>query len=145
MKNSEFTPELIERLKPNEIFVFGSNLSGFHAGGAARAAYERFGAMWGVGVGLSGKSYALPTLNESLEKLSFSELVSAFKKFFQTARRFPRLKFYLTKVGMGIAGYKLEDICYPLLESVNINPDVIPSNVVMPREFVEFINKETAR
>ena len=45
------TPEFITRLEPNEIFVFGSNLAGFHGGGAARIAYERFGAEWGVGVG----------------------------------------------------------------------------------------------
>ena len=30
------TPDYIIRLEPNEIFVFGSNLAGFHGGGAAR-------------------------------------------------------------------------------------------------------------
>ena len=42
------TPEFITRLEPDEIFVFGSNLAGFHGGGAARIAYEKFGAEWGV-------------------------------------------------------------------------------------------------
>ncbi|MBQ9185857.1 MAG: hypothetical protein IJ151_08320 [Bacteroidales bacterium] len=51
MNNREFTPERVTELKPNEIFVFGSNLAGAHGGGAARLAYERFGAVWGQGVG----------------------------------------------------------------------------------------------
>lgn len=42
-----YTPERITELKPNEVFVFGSNLAGAHAGGAARIAMERFGAVWG--------------------------------------------------------------------------------------------------
>lgn len=48
-------------LNANEVFVFGSNLNGVHAGGAARIAIEKFGAVWGKGVGLQGQSYAIPT------------------------------------------------------------------------------------
>ena len=47
MYNREFTPERISELKENEIFVFGSNLAGSHGGGAAYAAYRKFGAIWG--------------------------------------------------------------------------------------------------
>ena len=50
MYNREYTPERISKLKDNEIFVFGSNLAGAHGDGAARLAYERFGAIWGNGV-----------------------------------------------------------------------------------------------
>jgi len=63
MYNREFTPERITELKPNEIFVFGSNLAGAHGGGAARLAYNRFGAIWGQGVGLQGQSYGIPTMH----------------------------------------------------------------------------------
>ena len=52
----------IDVLEENEIFVFGSNLAGHHGGGAARIANIKFGAMWGVGVGLTGQSYAIPTM-----------------------------------------------------------------------------------
>lgn len=52
----------ITTLQPNEIFVFGSNLSGMHGGGAARLAYQKFGAIWGQGVGLQGQSYGIPTM-----------------------------------------------------------------------------------
>ena len=55
----------IVTLQPNEIFVFGSNLEGQHAGGAAYLAYKRFGAIWGQGVGLQGQSYAIPTMQGS--------------------------------------------------------------------------------
>lgn len=46
------TSNHIERLQPNEIFVFGSNLSGHHGGGAALLAMNKWGAIWGQGVGL---------------------------------------------------------------------------------------------
>lgn len=45
----KFTPNNIESLEENEVFVFGSNLDGYHIGGAARIAKERFGAVWGQG------------------------------------------------------------------------------------------------
>ena len=52
----------IDFLEKDEIFVFGSNLEGKHLGGAAKAAHNKFGAQWGVGVGLTGQSYAIPTM-----------------------------------------------------------------------------------
>ncbi len=62
MYDRRFTPEMITSLALNEIFVFGSNLAGAHAGGAARVAHRYFGAEWGKGVGLTGRSYAIPTM-----------------------------------------------------------------------------------
>ena len=52
--NRRFTSERIVSLAENEIFVFGSNLAGAHGGGAARIAYNKFGAVWGNGVGMQG-------------------------------------------------------------------------------------------
>ena len=54
---------LIESLEPHQVFVFGSNASGHHGGGAARTAHERFGAVWGEGHGLHGQSYAIDTMS----------------------------------------------------------------------------------
>ena len=56
MYNRRYTPDRISELKENEIFVFGSNLEGSHGGGAARLAYNRFGAVWGLGTGIQGRS-----------------------------------------------------------------------------------------
>lgn len=64
-----FTPERIQSLAPDEVFVFGSNLGGFHGGGAARAAMDKFGAVWGQGIGLQGQSYAIPTMQGGVETI----------------------------------------------------------------------------
>ena len=69
MYNRKYTPDRITKLNPNEIFVFGSNLAGMHGGGAARLAYECFGAVWGQGVGLQGQSYAIPTMQGGVETI----------------------------------------------------------------------------
>ena len=94
------TPERLTSLPPNNVFVFGSNAQGAHGGGAARAALNRFGAEWGIGEGLVGQSYALPTM-EGL--LAFELAVYRFIAFAETRRD---LTFWLTKVGCGIAGYE---------------------------------------
>ena len=69
MYDRRFTPERISELRENEIFVFGSNLAGAHGGGAARLAYNRFGAVWGEGVGLHGQTYAIPTMQGGVETI----------------------------------------------------------------------------
>ena len=93
------TPERISGLAEGEIFVFGSNASGQHGGGAARTAADLFGAEWGVGEGLTGQTYALPTM----EGLAAFEQAAA--RFVAFAGEHPELTFLLTKVGCGIAGH----------------------------------------
>ena len=105
MYNREFTPAWIKELKKNEIFVFGSNLGGFHGGGAARVALEQFGAVWGQGVGLQGQSYAIPTMHGGVDVIK--PYVDEFIAF---ARTRPDLFFYVTRIGCGIAGFRDEEI-----------------------------------
>ena len=69
MAERRYTPEDIRELGPGEVFVFGSNLSGMHGGGAARVAYEKFGAVWGQGTGLQGRSYGIPTMQGGVETI----------------------------------------------------------------------------
>ena len=76
---NRITPDNITTLKGNEIFVFGSNLAGMHAGGAARIAVEKFGAVMGQGVGLQGQSYAIPTMQGGVETIA--PYVDEFIKF----------------------------------------------------------------
>lgn len=118
---------VISHLKPNEIFVFGSNQGGRHAGGAARLAKDKFGAEEGVGEGLTGQSYAFPTLTAAFEKVSRAALETSRDRFFATARAHPDQVFLLTKVGCGIAGFR-EDQIRPLFENA-------PSNVVLPEDW----------
>lgn len=98
------SPRHITTLEPGEIFVFGSNAQGMHLGGAARTAHMKFGAVWGNGEGLQGQSYAIPTMEgeESTKR--------AVERFVQFAQEHPELKFLVTPVGCGIAGYTPEEI-----------------------------------
>jgi hypothetical protein len=118
---------VITHLKPQEIFVFGSNLRGAHAGGAARLATEKFGAQEGVGEGLTGQSYAFPTLTANFEKVSRASLETSRDRFFATARHNPEKTFLLTKVGCGIAGFT-EDEIRPLFRGA-------PANVILPEDW----------
>ena len=125
-----YTPERITQLEPHEVFVFGSNLQGAHYGGAARIAHMRFGAVWGVGVGLRGQSYAIPTMQGGVE--SIAPYVEEFIAF---AKRTPELKFLVTRIGCGIAGFADSEIA-PLFASAM---DV--TNITLPREFCEIIER----
>ena len=95
-------------LEPGEVFIFGSNLAGEHAGGAARLAYDQFGAEWGVGEGLTGNTYAFPTLDENFHGLSYERLLQATHTLHDCINDNPDKVFILTKVGCGIAGVKEE-------------------------------------
>ena len=129
MYERPFTPEFITELKPNEIFVFGSNLAGMHGGGAARIAMEQFGAVWGEGVGLQGQSYAIPTMQGGVDTIK--PYVDEFIAF---AKVHPEYTFYVTRIGCGIAGFTDDQIA-PLFEHAM---DV--QNILLPEEFAQIIN-----
>ena len=111
-------------LRADEVFVFGSNLAGMHGGGAARVAFERFGAVWGCGVGLQGQSYAIPTMQGGVETIR--PYVDAFIDF---ARSRPDLFFYVTRIGCGIAGFVDAEIA-PLFAAARGVP-----NICLPESF----------
>lgn len=124
MGKREFTPERITSLRPNEIFVFGSNLGGFHGGGAAELAYRSFGAVWGQGEGLQGQSYALPTMVQTV-----AEMQPYVDRFIVCAQLHPELKFYLTEVGCGIAGFTVNEVAPLFVKALEV------PNIVMPERF----------
>jgi hypothetical protein len=128
MYNREYTPERIIELKPNEIFVFGSNFAGAHGGGAARLAYNRFGAIWGQGVGLQGQSYAIPTMQGGVETIK--PYVDEFIRF---AKQHPEQKFLVTKIGCGIAGFKVDEIAPLFYHAID------SENIVLPKEFDDIV------
>lgn len=104
------TPENLKELKDNEIFVFGSNVYGSHYSGAAKDAKELFGAEMGVGIGMTGKCYAIPTLDEDMQKIELSRLKGFINDFINYAECHSDLTFILTKIGCGIAGFSEDDI-----------------------------------
>lgn len=86
------------------IFVFGSNLAGYHGAGAAAAAAKNFGAVRGCGTGLSGRSYAIPTKNSRLETLPIDVIQLEVQEFISYAKAHPQQRFFVTRVGCGYAG-----------------------------------------
>ncbi len=88
------------------IFVFGSNLSGFHGAGAARHAYEKRGAQWGVGEGITGNCYALPTKGINISHMPLHEVIDHINTFITHAYANPNDVFQVTCVGCGLAGFK---------------------------------------
>lgn len=121
------TPEKITSLKPNEIFVFGSNLAGRHGAGAALLAAQRFGAKRGVGEGLMGQSYAIPTKDEYIHTMPLEEISVHVDRFLSFTKYSHQLTFYVTKIGCGLAGYSVEEIA-PMFHKVS-------KNVILPVEF----------
>ncbi len=122
MQQKRTTPELISELQPGEIFVFGSNLSGMHGGGAAYVAYRKFGAIMGQGVGLQGQSYAIPTMQGGVETIR-----PYVDEFIEFAKNHPELTFLVTRIGCGIAGFTDDEISPLFKQAHNIDNIVLPS------------------
>jgi O-acetyl-ADP-ribose deacetylase (regulator of RNase III) len=123
------TPDYITKLADKEIFVFGSNLSGSHGGGAALLAYRKFGAVWGQGVGLQGQSYGIPTMQGGTETIQ-----PYVDEFIEFAQSHSDLKFYVTAIGCGIAGFSPEDIAPLFKKAVEVK------NIYMPSSFCAILN-----
>lgn len=130
---TRITPEQIDTLKEGEVFVFGSNEAGQHLGGAARAAVERFGAVFSQGSGLQGRSYAIPTLRlpggDTVNRLPLQTIRGYVQEFIYFADAHPEMTFLVTRVGCGIAGFRDEDIA-PLFAGAYSLP-----NVYLPASF----------
>ena len=121
----QIIPDIVTTLRPDEVFVFGSNARGRHGGGAARVAYERFGAVWGEGHGHHGQSYAIDTMS------GLDVLEREARAFVAFAAEHPELRFLLTPVGCGIAGYAPQQVA-GLFSGV-------PGNVAVPASFVPYL------
>lgn len=101
----------ISELKENQIFVFGSNPEGRHGAGAARSALS-FGAKYGIGRGISGNSYAIPTKNlkegffekeknityskSGYRSLSKEQIISNILDLYEYAEKNQELEFMIT-------------------------------------------------
>lgn len=127
-KKGRVTPSWIDDLQENEVFVFGSNLAGMHGGGAARIARLRFGAVMGNGVGMQGRSYAIPTMQGGTETIR-----PYVNDFIAYAKEHPELTFFVTPIGCGIAGFEPEDIAPLFEEASNVE------NIWLPKSFWEVL------
>lgn len=125
IERPDYTPDYITELKPDEVFVFGSNLRGAHGGGAAWVAYRQFGAVMGQGVGLQGQSYAIPTMQGGVETIE--PYVDEFIAF---AKQHPEQFFFVTRIGCGIAGFRDDEIAPLFTSAIGV------ANICLPESFV---------
>lgn len=109
------------------IFVFGSNLAGRHGKGAALHARQRYGAIYGQGVGLQGRSYGIPTKDGDLNVLPIEVITPYVNDFIRHAESTPDERYLISRIGCGLAGYDDEQIA-PLFYGA-------PSNCQLPPEW----------
>lgn len=129
-KMKRYTEEQITTLAPNEIFVFGSNIQGYHGGGAARMALNKFGAVWGKGDGLQGQSYAIPTMEGGVETIR-----PFVDKFISFASKHPEYTFLVTRIGCGIAGFTDGEIAPLFQNAISI------TNIILPKTFADVLEQ----
>lgn len=131
----KYTPDRITHLQPNQIFVFGSNLSGMHLGGAARLALK-WGAINGKHIGLYGQTYAIPTVGHHARgTLSIEEITPFVQRLIEDAKSHPDKEFLVTEIGCGIAGLTPEEVAPLFKEALELE------NVVLPRRFIQLLSK----
>lgn len=151
----EFTPENLAKLPDDGVFVFGSNTDGEHCGGAAYTALKCFGAVNGQAEGPQGQSYAIPTMeyveveedfsNRPLyrkARVPYQALVQSCDRFILYTSQHPELRFYVTKIGCGIAGWSVEEVAQAFAEALASFLVPLPDNIVWPQEFYEILHRD---
>ena len=132
---NRITPENITGIKENEVFVFGSNLSGRHGKGAAKTALV-WGAKWGRPSGLQGKTYGIPTKDASIKRtLRIDEIKPFVDDFIEWAKHHSGNTFLVTEIGCGLAGYSPKDIAPLFKDAVSIE------NIWLPAKFWHKLNQ----
>ena len=127
METNRITP-MVTELADNEVFVFGSNMQGMHMGGAAQLAHEKFGAEWGVHNGLTGQTYAIPTVDFA-DEITIQMIGEYVAEFIEVAKTNENMVFLVTEIGCGIAGYTVDEIAPMFEECTELD------NVYLPKKF----------
>jgi hypothetical protein len=151
---------MITSLKPNEVFVFGSNSTGFHGAGAAGFAcrgdarntwrqdswflaaknggdpvgrWAVYGVARGIQRGREGLSYAVETVRHPghVRSVPLSEIEAQMEELLRYACAHPELKFLMTPVGANMAGYTNEELA-PCFEAAVRKAGGLPANVILP-------------
>lgn len=128
------TPPLITELAPDEVFVFGSNLAGIHGAGAAKQALQ-WGAMPGIGVGMRGHTYAIPTKDKRIRAMKPHQIAPYIYDFLRVAGHLPDMTFLVTEIGCGLAGHVPEVIAPYFRGAIDME------NVWLPKRFWKVLGK----
>jgi len=126
------------KLKPNQIFVFGSNTNGKHGKGSALSARLYFGAKYGQAYGLQGQSYAIVTKDLTKYKhpsISSDHIIEQIKKLYLFAEENPNLDFIVAYSGTktNLNGYSNQEMANMFSETY------IPKNIIFEYEFSKLI------
>jgi hypothetical protein len=89
------------RPENNRVFVFGSNQSGIHGAGAAKVALD-YGAVFNVGFGRRGSSYAVPTKDYKVDTLPIEIIQQYVQAFIDHTLAHQDEYFFVTRVGCGL-------------------------------------------
>lgn len=128
-----FTPDYIDSLLANQIFVFGSNSLGYHTGGASGTARKKFGAVWGQPEGLQGQSYAIPVdFGKGVRK--DNEVKESVSRFLTFTKEHPELFFFVTRIGCGMGGYRDEEMAQFFKGALELK------NICLPKSFVDALS-----
>jgi hypothetical protein len=119
-----------------DIFVFGANEAGRHGKGAALCARRYHGAIYGVGEGIQGASYGIPTKDAQLRPLPPAKIEMYVRNFMKFAGDNSHCTFNVTKIGCGLAGFTPEQIA-PFFADHHLR-----FNVKLPPEFLKVLEKE---
>lgn len=130
VEESRIAPDFIDRLGNADVFVFGSNIHGQHHEGASLYALEHFGAINGQAEGMQGRCYAIPT-----EGNTFEELEQAIERFSDYVVTHPHVRFMLSAIGCGAAGYSVEQIAPLFRQAYSFG------NVYVPEHFLKYVKQ----
>jgi len=144
---------LINELKSNQIFVFGSNPEGRHGAGAAKVANTKFGAIYKQGRGSQGQSYALVTKNlnpgyiesstgikyeKSGEKsVTKNQIEQNIDELYKVALKNPNKEYLIayTANGSNLNGYSPQEMANMF------SAFSIPSNIVFEENFAKLLSQ----
>ena len=141
MYQGRITPPTIYKLKPNQVFVFGSNPEGRHGKGAALQAKMYFGAIYGKGKGIQNQSYAIPTKdlrvkeNKGLRSIPLTEIQKSVSEFIEYAKANPDKEFLVVELGTRLAGYTVQEIADLFKDAIQIE------NIHLPESFWKELEK----
>lgn len=126
------TPDNINFLASNEIFVYGANEAGVHGAGAAKVAIK-WGAKMGS-FGFNGQTYGIPTKDRNIKTLPLDKIKVYVDEFLLFVIEHPDNIFLVTPVGCGLAGYSAKDIA-PLFNRARSM-----DNIDLPKVFFNYFN-----
>lgn len=130
------TPDIITELEPHQVFVFGSNRSGAHIGGAAKQAMQ-WGARFGEFHGLYGQTYAIPTKgHNAIGTLPIMEIRPYVNEMIREAKEMTDKEFLVTEIGCGIAGLTPEEVAPLFSAAMDLE------NVVLPERFIQVLKSQ---